>query len=113
MSQNVLISNVEEGMVLAESLTNSFGQILMPAGTTIKQNHLRVLKTWNIRSIKVKSEENEEDIVINKELIKLAQAEIAKRLNWLPKIEQEKELYRIGVFQTALNLSKVKINNDD
>lgn len=104
--KNVAVDNLEEGMVLAEALTNSFGQTLMPAGTSIKANHIKILKTWNIRLVKIKSDENEEEIKISKEMIALAQQKIIERLTWKPTSNEEKQLFQIGVFQTALNLSQ-------
>lgn len=108
MSRNLLIDNIEAGMVLAESLTNNFGQVLMPAGTVIKSNHIKILKAWNIRTICVKQEGNEEEIVLNKRLIEIAQNNLSKRMNWIPSNPQERQLYRIGVFQAALRLSEKK-----
>lgn len=108
MSKNVAVDNLIDGMILAEPLTNSFGQTLMPAGTIIKSNHIKILKTWNIRIIKIKSDENESEVKISPEIIKIAQDKLIARMHWKPTEEEEKQLFKIGVFQAALNLMDSK-----
>lgn len=93
-------------MIIAEALKNSFGQTLMPAGTLIKANHIKILRTWNIRLVKIKSDENEENIKINKEIIAIAKQKISERLTWEPTTTEENQLIQIGVFQEAIQLSQ-------
>jgi HD-like signal output (HDOD) protein len=44
---------LETGMVLADSVLNPRGQVLIPTGTAIEDKHLRGLKTWGIKSVNV------------------------------------------------------------
>ncbi len=44
---------LQTGMVLADSVLNPRGQILIPEGTSIEDKHLRGLKTWGIKNVTV------------------------------------------------------------
>ncbi len=106
MPNIIQIDKVQKGMVLAEPIVNSFGQTLISSGIEIKDNHIRVLKTWNVRSVIVKEDENEEEVEITKEMILLAQKKLSERVLWNPRTEEEKDLYKAVVTYYAKNLSE-------
>jgi hypothetical protein len=43
----VTIANLKEGQVLAEPV-QAQGRVLLAAGVTLNQNHLRIFKTWGV-----------------------------------------------------------------
>lgn len=104
MPNVITIDAVEEGMILVEPIVNSFGQTLINSGVELKDNHIRVLKTWNIKSVTVKEDENEEEVEITKEMILLAQKKLADRVLWNPRNEEEKDMYKAVVMHFAKNL---------
>ena len=106
MANYIQIDQIEDGMVLAEPIVNSYGQSLLGACTKLSQTHVRLLKTWNIRVVSVKSSDGEDDIQISDEQKVIAEREIIKRMSWMPRNDIEKDLYKMGVLQTASNLSK-------
>ncbi|MFW5662598.1 MAG: hypothetical protein ACOCZW_02640, partial [Bacteroidota bacterium] len=65
MSKLIDIKNVEDGMILAEPVVNNFGQTLLSPGTELLSSHIRILKTWNIISIRVKGDKDEEETYIS------------------------------------------------
>jgi hypothetical protein len=105
MPSVVQIDDIEEGMVLAEPIVNSFGQTLINSGIELKDNHIRVLKTWSIRSVTIKEDENEEEVEITKEMIILAQKKVAERVFWKPRTDEEKDMYKSVVLHFAKNIS--------
>jgi hypothetical protein len=106
MANYIQIDQIDDGMVLAEPIVNSYGQSLLGAGTKLSQTHVRLLKTWNIRVVCVKSSDGEEEVQLSDEQKVIAEREIVKRMSWLPRNEIEKDLFKMGVMQTAFILSK-------
>ena len=47
---------VEPGLILAEPVLNQFGQTLLPRGVELQPRHLKVLKTWGCKTVRVKEE---------------------------------------------------------
>jgi hypothetical protein len=106
MANYIQIEKIEDGMILAEPIVNSYGQALLGAGTKLSHTHVRLLKTWNIRVVAVKSSDGEEEMQLSDEQKAIAEREIMKRMSWMPRNEIEKDLFKMGVVQTAQILSK-------
>ncbi|GAB1372695.1 hypothetical protein MASR1M45_27580 [Candidatus Kapaibacterium sp.] len=88
-------------MVLAESVVNSFGQTLLNAGCIIGSNHKRILKTWNLTSVSIKSDDDEVENKISSELLKFAEDNLKLRLLWQPKLPAEIDLYNSAILHLA------------
>lgn len=101
MAKVIQVEEIEEGMIVLEPVLNHFGQVLIPAGATLKENHKKILKTWNIRAISIKIEEQEEDNSISEELRSIAVGILKERMNWEPRNDYEENLFQIGIIQTA------------
>ncbi len=54
----VTLADIEPGMVLREPALNHQGQALLPKGAVIAEKHLRIFKTWGVRSIEVEGAED-------------------------------------------------------
>jgi hypothetical protein len=107
MYKLININDVNEGMELAEPIFNSQGQILLPAGITLNNNHLKILRSWNVLYIKIVTDgQNAEEINISPELLQYARERISKIVNWTPNSEIEEELLEVAVIQLAI--SKLK-----
>jgi len=91
-------------MILAEPVVSSFGQILLPASTELYESHKRILKTWNIKVIMVKSKENDQTGEISEEIIKLARNRLIQRIHWEPRNAIEKDLINIGIIKIAQSI---------
>lgn len=52
----VALADIEAGMVLVEPAENHQGQVLLPRGAVIARKHLRVFKTWGVRSIEIEGD---------------------------------------------------------
>lgn len=106
MAKLVPVENIEDGMILAEPIVNKQGQTLMPSGVLLKDNHIKILKIWNIRTISVKSKENEEGLQLSPEIVRLATIKLSQKMTWKPRNNYEKDLYKMGVLNLAKNMSK-------
>ncbi len=106
MSKLIFIENALEGMVLNEPIVNNQGQVLLPTGITIGPNHLRILKTWNIRSIHIKEDKSEEDIIISDAMLEIAKERLLTRIKWTTRNAIEEDLLNAAVYLNAINLSQ-------
>lgn len=110
MAKIVTIDKIEDGMVSIEAIVNRFGQTLLPAGIELKQNHIRLLKTWNIRAVKVKMEDEEEDAPLNSQIYLMLKEKILQRMKWEPRVPIEENLVESAVLFAA-KLKNTNINN--
>jgi hypothetical protein len=101
MSITIPIENIEDGMVLSEPILNNYGQTLMQSGVNLSEKHKKILKTWNVRLVTVKSDDNEEEFQISPELKILAEERLSKRLKWKPRNSIERDFYQMGIIHTA------------
>lgn len=101
MSSIVDVNGIEEGMVLAEPLVNKFGQTLMPAGAVLKNTHKRLLKTWQIRTVHVKTNNPGEEDSIGDEALFEAERKLRSKMEWEPREPIEKNLFKAAAFAIA------------
>ena len=101
MANLIAIEEIQDRMILAEPIVNNYGHTLIPAGAILKEQHKKLLKTWNIRVVVIKTEDNEEEKEISQEMQLLAIARLKKRLNWRPRNAIEYDLYETGIIQAA------------
>lgn len=106
MPKTITIKQLEEGMVLHSSAINTFGQTLVPAGTIINQNHINALKTWNISSVIIKTEETEDKNEFSEELLELAKQDVYSRIKWEPSNKNELDLINLGIIAVAHRIKK-------
>jgi len=48
---HISIKDVEAGMELSEDVTDRSGRVLMRAGATLSEKHIKVMKTWGVTHI--------------------------------------------------------------
>ena len=56
----VKLADIEAGMVLKTDVQTSNGQMLMPAGATVNEKHIKTFKTWGINLIEIVSDDDAE-----------------------------------------------------
>lgn len=110
MSQYVIIDNIEDGMILAEPVLNKFGQTLMPASAVLYEKHKRLLKTWNVKTISIKSSKTEEESELSPEVLALGKERLDRRMTWTPRNNIEKEIYQASLNYVALQILNKKRN---
>ena len=106
MANYIQVDMIEEGMIIAEPVTNSFGHTLLAPGSKLNLSHKKLLKTWNVRAVAVKGEEDDNKEEITEEQKTAALEHLKKRLRWRPRNENEKDLLIMGINNKARSLPK-------
>ena len=109
MSKIVLIDSVEPGMILSEPVINNSGQILIGAESELNPRTIKVLKTWNIRSVTIKDNSKDENHEISEEILEIAKQKIYARINWEARNNNEFDLINTAIRFTARELLNVKL----
>ena len=103
MGRSVSIDKIVEGMILSSPQVYRFGQVLLPKGTTITSNHLRLLKTWGIERVSVEMDDDDDQLT-DEYLYKQSEVEkiLRMRMLWDPTNIYELDMYR-AVVNTKTN----------
>jgi hypothetical protein len=104
MPKIISIEEIEDGQVLAEPLTNKFGQTIMPAGASLQKAHQTKFKMWNITSVTIKEELIEGDTEISEDTLAAAKEIFMKRIKWEVNNPYELDLVKIGIQIAAKDL---------
>lgn len=107
MAKIINVEDIEDGMVNPEPIVNKFGQTLLSAGTTLSQRHVLILKTWNIRTVRVKSD-SDESLEISEEALASAKQKLMRRIRWTPSLPIEDDLILSGAIIYAKKSIKSK-----
>ncbi|TAL66793.1 MAG: hypothetical protein EPN82_16870 [Bacteroidetes bacterium] len=103
MAEVVAANNIKIGMVVSEPVVNSFGQILISSGVEISEQHIKLLKMWNISCISIRTTDSEELEELTEEMINMGLERLTKRLMWQPRNANEKDLIDLGII-SAVNI---------
>lgn len=57
----VPVANLIPGQVLQSDVYDRNGRMIIPKETTLKDNHLKALKTWGIQTVTIYGDEQEDD----------------------------------------------------
>lgn len=108
MAQLIPVEKIEDNMVLVEPILNNFGQTLLPSGTVLSKKHARLLKTWNINFVSIKSSDDDISSEIAPEILEKAKEILKTRMKWEPKLNYELDLFQIGIYHLAKELQNSK-----
>ena len=61
MGKRVIISQLQPGMILDEPVKESFGRILLPAGSEIDEKSMRLMKMWGVIDVLIKDSGDKEE----------------------------------------------------
>lgn len=101
-------------MVLAESACDTAGRMLLGAGTTVEERHIKILRTWGVVEVSVEGEgDGEEADTIAPEIRKLATAYVKRQFQGFRPGEFGKETMRRVAMRKALRLAKKLDSPDD
>jgi len=75
--EKVSAEDLKEGMIVAEDVKDNNGQLLLPAGMTLVQKHLDVIKSWGIAVISIESGTKVEEVPLDPLIIAKAEKEFA------------------------------------
>ncbi|MDX9791766.1 MAG: hypothetical protein WCZ17_09215 [Candidatus Kapaibacterium sp.] len=105
MSMRINTEGIKAGMELAEPILNCYGQTLLNSGVILNTKHIRILKTWNIYNVTVKTEDNEQHDtnLPSDEIIQICRNSLVKKIDWIPELSIEEDLFNTAVLNNALN----------
>lgn len=109
MSKIIMIDKVEPGMILSEPVFNTAGQVLIAAESELNHKSIKVLKTWNIKSVFIKDSSSDEVVVISAEILELAKQKVMERINWEPRNSNEFDLINASINFTARELLNAQV----
>ena len=104
MSKTIHIKELKNGMILASSVMNKYGQVLLKKETEINEINKNILELWGVEYIKVIDEIDNGNDYIDEELYLLAKAKLDAFLLWTPETELEVDLYNTAVKHIARKL---------
>ena len=97
MPKTINIDEIIEGMESYSEINNKFGQTLVGAKVILNDKHKKILKTWNISSIEIASEDksgNDESEGVSQEAaINL----VAEKISWEPRNKYEEEIINMAI----------------
>lgn len=108
MSSIITIDEIQEGMIISDPVMNNFGLTLIPAGTVLKENHKRLLKTWNIRAVTIKDEDNDDELELPEETRIAAEEVLKQKMKWTPRNQIEHNLLQAAIIHVARKMLKTK-----
>jgi hypothetical protein len=101
MGKTIHIKELKNGMILASSIINKYGQVLLKKETEINDVNKNVLELWGVQYLEIVDDfENYEDY-INEELYLLAKLKLDAYLLWTPETELELDLYNTAIRHIA------------
>ena len=96
--KEIPLEKIEVGMELAADVVNKYKQVLIHSNMRFEEKHRFLLKTWGIKTVKIKVVvESEMPYSISAEKRAEAALELKKRMNWIPRNEIESELVEIAI----------------
>ena len=102
MSTRIEVEKTEPGMILAEPILTPHGQVMLPAGSELTINNIKILKNWGVRSVTIEAGEGKAtDSVLNEEIEVQAAARVRERIRWEPSHPAEKEIYEAAIKQAG------------
>ena len=95
------LEQVREGDVLANAAANAQGVVLVPAGTSLSEKHLRLLKMWGVDVLQVTSPDavDRTGDAVPKELLDQAEDVLGKCFGPSRDNEIMAEIFRVAVQQ--------------
>lgn len=103
MEKEITSEKIEIGCEIAVDVVNKFGKVLIPANTIFEAKHRHILKTWGIKTVKIKTEfMSASEIVITHEQREEALKNLKQRMLWEPRNAHENDLQEIAVQKICL-----------
>lgn len=97
------IDDIKEGDVFIVDLVNAQGAVLVAAGTPFRSAHLRLLRTWGIEAVRVRSPSD--DPAAEEAALDAAEQEIKRRFGPVVDNEIMAQILQIAIEQRASRLA--------
>ena len=97
MQKLINVQDFKDGMEVAVTIKNKFGQILIKEGSKLEERHRTVLLTWGIQNFYISENEEKIESCYNETAINNAKEIIKTRLSWDYRNYSEEELYNLAL----------------
>jgi hypothetical protein len=99
MPKFISVDEIEEGMVLAKDVVNSFGQTMVRANQQIESKHIPIFSKWNVTGVFVIGDN--EGAEITQEAIKKVKTELLTKMTWKPESPIEIDMFKASILTRA------------
>lgn len=104
--EKVSVSDLKVGMIIAEDVKDKNGQLLLPAGLTVVEKHLDVVRSWGIEEVAIESGSKEEEKPLDPQIVARAEKELGELFKFTDRNQPVMgELFQFCVVRRAKQLS--------
>ena len=98
MGKSIPIEMIEDGMTLAESIKNKYGQIMLAEKVKLDFKQKKMLKLWGITSVVIVSNDDaQEQTFYNPDVIEKAKKMLAEKILWNVSNPFDEEIYQLAL----------------
>lgn len=101
MNKLKMITELEEGDVLAEPLVSNNGTFLLPSGTPINIKQIKMMKMWNVKQVLIRMDLDNFDSWLNDDILLHALRMFKSKCPWVPNNIYDEDLFQMGVIFEA------------
>lgn len=94
------VSEAMIGMVVANSIINSYGQTLLPDKSIIEEQHLKLFKIWGVDSVSIHRRDEAQDSSMQEltsSLLEQGLRRLRQHVKWNPRIPIEHNLFKTAI----------------
>lgn len=99
MAKYIPIEELEEGMIIAKDVTNSFGQVMVKSGAKIEKKHIPIFQKWSINGVLIIDESEAE--FMTTEILTSVRNKINTKMTWKPESKLEIDMYKSAMLVMA------------
>ena len=95
--------NAEAGMIVCENVVTNRNMMIIPAGTTLTEKHIGLLKTWGVSSISIEGDDPDSSLAsMSDEQKDILKAKLKERFQYVDlNPEQTAYVYSLALAQFA------------
>ena len=98
MNKLIPTEMIEDGMTLAESIKNKYGQIMLAEKVKLGSKQKKMLKLWGITSVVIVSNDDaQEQTFYNRDVIEKAKKMLAEKILWNVSNPFDEEIYQLAL----------------
>jgi len=101
MPRFISVDEIEEGMVLAKDVVNSFGQTMVKANQEIISKHIPIFQKWNITGVFVVGEND--GVQLTEDNIKKVKTDLLELMTWKPESKIEIDMFKSAIISRAIH----------
>ena len=101
MAKIVNIEDAQEGQILSEPISNSYGQQLLLSGSVLENRHIQLLARWNVKHVFIQDDESPIGELSEEEYNRIVDL-VNARVHWEAVLSIEKDLINSAYLRKAM-----------